>query len=85
MTAKFPDVLPHLARREDILPIPGESNGADLGPVVRLEKGGDAAVAHSVPDLHTPVLRAAAEMLPVVGPLHRGELGRVLKEAMQCS
>jgi hypothetical protein len=60
--------ISYLAGGEDVLPIPGEGDRADLVPVVRLEEGGDATVRHRVPDLDAPVHRPGHEMLPVIRP-----------------
>lgn len=47
-----------LAAGQDVLGVLGEDGGADLGTVVRLVEGGDAAVGHAVPQLDAAVLAA---------------------------
>ena len=58
----------YLARGEDIFPVPGEGDGADLVPVVSLEEGGDTPVGHRVPDLDAAVHGTRHKMLSVIRP-----------------
>ena len=58
----------NLAGGEDVLPVPGESHGADWSPVVGLEEGGDAPVGDSVPDLDAAICGAADEVFARVAP-----------------
>ena len=58
----------NLAGGEDVLPVPGESHGADWGPVVGLEEGGHAPVGDAVPDLDAAVGGAADEVFAGVVP-----------------
>ena len=62
------DVVLYLARGEDIFPVPGEGDGADLVPVVSLEEGGDTPVGHRVPDLDAAVHGTRHKMLSVIRP-----------------
>ena len=58
----------NLAGGEDVLPVPGESHGADWSSVVGLEEGGHAPVGDAVPDLDAAVSGAADEVFAGVVP-----------------
>ena len=68
----------HLAGGEDVLPVPGESHGADWSSVVSLEEGGDTPVGDSVPDLDAAVSGAADEVFAGVAPPEAGDIPGVV-------